>query len=68
MERKPDSENRTTKARRLPGKITKKLGQSKEVYKNSTWKYEETIWQEEKKSSKAKSWRKCVVGSKYLFK
>jgi len=43
MERKPDCKNRTTKAGRLLGKITKKLRQSKEVYKNSTRKYEATI-------------------------
>ena len=38
MERKPDYKNRTTKAERLPGKITKKLEQSKEVYKMYGWK------------------------------
>jgi len=43
MERKPDCKNRTTKAGRFPGKITKKLGQSKEVYKNNTRKHEEII-------------------------
>ena len=68
MERKPDCKNRTTKAGRFPGKITKKLGQSKEVYKNNTRKHEEIIWQEEKKLSRAKSWRKYAVGSKYPFK
>jgi len=43
MKEKLDSEDRTTKARRIPGKITKKLGQRKEVYRNSIRKHEKAV-------------------------
>ena len=36
---------------------------------DSTRKYKEVIWQEEKESSRVEGWRQCVAGQqKYLLK
>ena len=57
MERQPCNINRVPKIRRVPHKITKKLGGGHKIDRKSSRKYEETIQSKKKESSKIKNWR-----------
>ena len=63
MERQSHGTNRVSKIRRIPYRITKRLGESHKIDESSTRYYEEIIWQEKKESSRTEGQRKCVVGS-----
>jgi len=55
--------------RRIPYKLTKKLGGSYKVYRDSTKNNKEVVQQEKKKFLKIEGWRQHVVGKqKYPFK
>ena len=57
MERQPCDINRVPKIRKVPHKITKKLGGGHKIDRRSSRKYEETIRSKKKESSKIKNWR-----------
>ena len=61
MERRPNSKDGITKARRFPWKTTKKLGSNKEVYKNSKKSHEEIVWQKETESTRIEEKRQYVA-------
>ena len=62
MEEWPCGTNKVSKIRRIPCRTTEKLGAGHKIDGRSLKEYEETIWQEEKKSSRTEGWRQCVVG------
>jgi len=54
---------------RIPYRLTKKLGGSYKVYRDSTKNNKEAVQQKKKKSSRIEGWRQHVVGKqKYPFK
>ena len=68
MEGVPDNKNRITKTEWLPRRITKELGQSKNINRYSKKSYKEVVWQKKKKSTRIKGWKQHVAGSqKYLL-
>ena len=69
MEEEPDNKNWITKTEWLPRRITKKLGQSKNINRDGKKSYEKVVWQEKKESIRIKDWRQHVARSqKYPLK
>ena len=69
MEEGPNNKNRITKTEWLSWRITKKLGQSKEIDGYSKKSHKEAIQQEKKKSTRIEGWGQYMARSqKYPFK
>ena len=60
MEGKPCDTDRFSKNKRIPDRITEKLGGSNKVNGRNQKEYEEAIQQEKKKSSRIEGWRQHV--------
>ena len=68
MEREPYGIDGVPKTRRIPHRITKKLGGSHKVYESSTRNNEEAVQQEIKELSRVQDWKQHVARKQeYLF-
>ena len=68
MKRQPCSTNRISKIKRIPYRITKKLGGGHKVNRRSTEENKEAVQQEKKEFLRIKGWRQHVAGKqKYPF-
>ena len=69
MEGWPCDTNGVSKIRRISYRTIEELGAGHKVNRRGIEEYKETIWQEEKKSSRIEDWRQYVVGEqKYPIK